>query len=210
MINKPEPFLIPNSMSTPQRLKITILKYKPKHAIRYIQGIMQIITNYLQYEEKLLVYQYFGLPPPKRPTCNFISLWDCDPTETRDNIQTWYIIWINDSNMCLLHNYINSANDFSTMGPIAKHKLSKFVIQCLDCLDEDNEENTEKFHPLQYEVSPDGIHYEDSWHCSDCSSLRKELLVKICRDAMREPRKSRRAEARERAAYLERVNEAFR
>src|ERR1700742_1603101 len=44
-----------------------IQRNKPKHKILYIQPLMRLIQDYLQYEEQLTTYIYFKLTEPIRP-----------------------------------------------------------------------------------------------------------------------------------------------
>jgi hypothetical protein len=46
---------------------LRIVRYQPNHQILYIKDIMQLITNYLQYEDGMKVYRYFKVQEPIRP-----------------------------------------------------------------------------------------------------------------------------------------------
>lgn len=66
--------------------KIKIIRYKPKHPILFIKSLMQVVTNYLQYEEASEVYEYFQVEKPSRPMVELSKEWKVDP-----NVNIWYI-----------------------------------------------------------------------------------------------------------------------
>src|ERR1700749_3504245 len=77
---------------------VRIIKYKKKHSIIYITPICQIIVDYLQYEEAMVVYFWLRCSEPVRPCIDISNITEREYLKPRaipwpkfNNIEKLYI-----------------------------------------------------------------------------------------------------------------------
>lgn len=89
---------------------VRIVPYQPKHKILRIPALMQLIQDFLQYEDQLTTYIYFRTLPPIMPIDSISAAAIYDPKHKYDQITDWYVPY--DEHLPLTREYLEFKTDF--------------------------------------------------------------------------------------------------